>query len=243
MTEKKTEKKTAKPPKKTAEFDPKTIKVRLTFTRPVLGTSPADPEIYSKHIGKNSADKEKVKDELKNLPQEELEEKGMTVFRRSEDDENVPIFLDYQIKGFIKEMFGIFVDNGGVIRPTGCSEISFFVVKRRVDNYIFVYPREIPIKFPEGQSSVDWCKRSLEPDHKNDKLEVRPLRAETMKGERVALACSEKIPKGSQIEFEVEVMYPGYEKFVRQALDYGKRKGIGQWRNSGMGRFEWEEIQ
>lgn len=29
---------------------------------------------------------------------------------------------------------------------------------------------------------------------------------------------------------------------VREWLDYGMLRGLGQWRNSGKGRFTWEEI-
>ena len=32
------------------------------------------------------------------------------------------------------------------------------------------------------------------------------------------------------------------EALVREWLDYGAYSGIGQWRNSGKGRFTWEEI-
>lgn len=32
----------------------------------------------------------------------------------------------------------------------------------------------------------------------------------------------------------------GLEKAVREWLDYGILKGIGQWRNSGKGRFVYE---
>ena len=35
---------------------------------------------------------------------------------------------------------------------------------------------------------------------------------------------------------------PRNEKAVREWLDYGKFSGIGQWRNSGHGRFTWEEL-
>ena len=28
-----------------------------------------------------------------------------------------------------------------------------------------------------------------------------------------------------------------------ELLDYGAMRGIGQWRNSGKGRFVWEEIK
>jgi len=36
-------------------------------------------------------------------------------------------------------------------------------------------------------------------------------------------------------------MDDGHEKLLREWLDYGQFKGIGQWRNSGKGRFEWAD--
>jgi hypothetical protein len=33
------------------------------------------------------------------------------------------------------------------------------------------------------------------------------------------------------------------ETVVREWLDYGKLRGLGQWRNSGKGRFSWEVLQ
>ena len=70
----------------------------------------------------------------------------------------------------------------------------------------------------------------------------RPLRTLSPQGERVALANSETAPAGSSIEFTVQIFNPRLENAVREWLDYGKYRGIGQWRNSGKGRFEWEEI-
>ena len=31
-------------------------------------------------------------------------------------------------------------------------------------------------------------------------------------------------------------------KIVREWLEYDMFNGLGQWRNSGMGRFTWEEV-
>lgn len=70
----------------------------------------------------------------------------------------------------------------------------------------------------------------------------RPLRASTAQGERVALAHSETIPAGAVVEFTVQMLVDGHEKVVREWLDYGALRGLGQWRNSGKGRFKWEEI-
>ena len=71
----------------------------------------------------------------------------------------------------------------------------------------------------------------------------RPLRAQTAQGERVALSSSEEAPAGTTMEFTVLCLDEGHEKAVREWLDYGALRGIGQWRNSSKGRFQWEEIE
>ena len=70
----------------------------------------------------------------------------------------------------------------------------------------------------------------------------QPLRAQTAQGERIALANSETVPAGSTIEFKVVLLKDDHEKLLKEWLDYGRYKGIGQWRNSGKGRFEVEYL-
>lgn len=206
--------------KKVVELIPKSIKLRLTFEAPLLGTAPANPEIYADFIASKSADAEKLEDEIKSLPAEELEQRGKTVFHRTEDGK--PMLYDYQVKGMIKEAFSVFTEFGYI--NAGNIQIGKYTSDRIVDNFIFVYPREIPLQMPEG-AELDEC--------------VRPLRGKTQQGPRVALACSERAPRGTVIDIIVEWLNPGLEKHVINALDYGAKKGIGQWRNSGMGRFKW----
>ena len=71
----------------------------------------------------------------------------------------------------------------------------------------------------------------------------RPLRAQTMQGERVALASSETIPAGSYVIFEIAMLLDSHEKAVIEALNYGTLRGFGQWRNSGKGRFHYEILE
>lgn len=76
----------------------KEIKVKLTFTEPILGTSPANPEVYREFIGSKSPDALSVEDEVAALGADAVADKGMTVFPRLDD--GTPFLYDYQIKGF-----------------------------------------------------------------------------------------------------------------------------------------------
>lgn len=70
----------------------------------------------------------------------------------------------------------------------------------------------------------------------------RPLRAQTAQGERVSLANSEEIPAGSTIQFGVTLADPAHEALLMEWLDNGFWRGLGQWRNSGKGRFIYKML-
>jgi hypothetical protein len=61
-------------------------------------------------------------------------------------------------------------------------------------------------------------------------------------GERVALANSETAPEGTWFDVEIECLTNDMYDLAVECLDYGKRRGLGQWRNSGKGRFVWEKL-
>lgn len=195
----------------------KEIKVRLTFTEPLLGTSPANEDIYREFIGSKAPDASTVDEEVEALGADAVVEKGMTVFPRLED--GTPFLYDYQIKGFFKDTCG------GLrkVDKTVSSKIKAF--KKEIDKLIFPEPRYIPIRFA---GSISECQR--------------PLRTSGPTGERTALAISEEIPAGATCEFTVVCLCDDHEKAVVEWLDYGRFSGIGQWRNSGKGRFRWERL-
>ena len=196
----------------------KEIKVKLTFLEEVLGTASADKEIHDTFIASKAPDSPSRKEEIEALSVEEVIEKSMTVFPRNADGK--PIFWDYQIKGFFKDACGMLRK----VPNSASSKIKAY--KKEIDGLIFVKEREIPIIF-DGEIG-SW---------------QRPLRAQTAQGERVALANSETVPAGSTIEFTIQLMCDTHEKAVREWLDYGVFRGIGQWRNSGKGKFEWSEVE
>lgn len=199
------------------------MKIKITLTEDMLGTASANPDIHKEYIASKSADAKKSEEELKALHADALMEKSTTVFPR--DADGTPILWDYQFKGFIKEAVGVLVDL--LVKETriGKTKLTKFTYKRIVDNFIFVSPRKLRLSEKVGS------------------LCTRPLRADTMQGERVALASSETVPAGATFICEIRTLNPQLDDLVRKCLDYGALKGIGQWRNSGKGRFTWEEVE
>lgn len=191
------------------------VHVKLTFTDDLLGTSSGNPELRREFIASKAPDAAKMEEEVASLGVEAVEEKSMTVFPKMAD--GTPYLWDYQIRGFFKEICGAMRGIPG----TKSSKVKAY--KKKVDNTIFVEPREIPLDL-HGMKIAD-CQR--------------PLRASTMQGERIALANSEVCPQGTTCEFDVLCMVDEDVDMLREWLEYGKYKGIGQWRNSGKGRFEF----
>ena len=203
----------------------KKIKVKLTFIEPVLGTWPSNQNIAREFIASKSPDAATIEDEVAALGADAVADKGMTVFPRNEKGE--PVLYDYQVKGFFKDSCGMLGRIGGKSETSKKKAVNesgkITAYKKVIDGLIFVEPRMIPLKF-DGE--IGDCQR--------------PLRAQTAQGERVSLANSEEIPAGATCEFEVLCMDDSHEKAVLEWLDYGALRGIGQWRNSGKGRFTYE---
>ena len=193
----------------------KEIKAKLTFTEEILGTASGNPEIHADFIASNAPDAPSRQEEIEAIGVEGEIEKSMTVFPR--DDNGTPMFWDYQFKGFFKDACGMLRNVSG----TKSKDLKAY--KKKIDGLVFVEPRKIPIEF-EGE--IGNCQR--------------PLRAQTAQGERIALANSETIPAGATCEIKVICLDDGLEKNVIEWLDYGARRGMAQWRNSGKGTFTYE---
>ena len=106
------------------------------------------------------------------------------------------------------------------VKGSECSKIKAF--KKEIDGLIFPQPRKIKISIPEGKE-ISLCQR--------------PLRAQTLQGERVALASSEEIPEGATCDFSITILKDDLLPMIEECLKYGELRGMGQWRNSGKGRF------
>lgn len=191
------------------------MRVKIIFTECLLGTLSGNPDIAEEFIASKHPDGPQD-DELHAERPEGDVEKSSTIFPR---EEGKPFLWDYQIKGFCKDACGMLRR----VKDTKSSKVTAY--KKVIDGLIFIGPRKI---FIDIVGEITWCER--------------PLRAQTAQGERIALARSESIGVGSSITFDVTCLKKTLDNLVKEWLDYGALRGLGQWRNSGKGRFTWELV-
>ena len=206
-----------------------TRRIRITLIDEMLGTNPGNREVHERFINSKAPDAETREQELEHLPPEEMIKNEMTVFYR--DDEGKPAMACYHMYGFFKSACGF-------LRKVNGSESSKLkAYKKAIDGLIKVYPGEDPadryltLNMPAGKAIGD-CQR--------------PLRAQTMQGERVAIADSEEIQAGAFVEFDVVMLAhekkPIGPQLIEEWLEFGVFNGLGQWRNAGHGAFTYEVL-
>lgn len=216
-------------------------RIKITLKREMLGMSSNNPNIYREYFedkarkgmmersnavadaggdGMTLEDIDaRIEDEVAAIDRVPVDEKGITVFPRMMD--GTPFMWDYQL-------IGAFKDACSNLRRLSYTRSAKLKAYRKVlDGLIFIGQEKVPIKVPEGLK-IDYCER--------------PLRASGPQGDRVALACSEMVPRGSTLEFDVICMDPSHWDYVEEWLTYFSLHGLGQWRNSGKGRCVWEYV-
>lgn len=223
----------------------KSIYARLTFTNEMLGTASGDPEIHKQFIASKAPDAPSLEEEVESIGVDEVVKEKSTIFSRDPKTKKVNIW-DYQIKGQLKAACGALRsiekkmaedDEEAPEEATkkkktakkqttyACGKITNYL--KKIDTLVHVYPRRIILNLPEN-GTIGNCQR--------------PLRAKTAQGDRVALANSETVPEGTWCDIEIILFDESHEAAIRECLDFGYFYGIGQWRNSGKGRFRWQEL-
>lgn len=198
------------------------IKCKIVFMEDLLGTANSNPNIHSDYIASKAPDALSREEEVMCIGAEAVEEKQKTVFPKDADGN--PLVFDYQVKGMIK---------GNIKALRRCKGESFSAAACKMaasikvsDENIHIFPRKIPIHLSGPIGDLQ-----------------RPLRATGPQGERVALANSETVPAGSWIAFRIECDVRDSYKAVVEALNYGTRNGMGQWRSAGWGRFDVQDLE
>ncbi len=213
----------------------KKLKIKLTFTEDVLGGLNNNDKVFEEfHKPKAPVDKQAEEAEATVDPAASNDmEKMTTVFPKNPDGSK--FCWDYQVRGFFKEAMTVGCELGEEVMKS----LSKWTIKKTVDSMLFIEERRIPFIGVDGL-----------PVSKVRELE-RPLRAQTMRGERICLARSEVIDAGSSIVFTVGWLESKSTKGTQRitedaitwALNYGALKGFGQWRGGGWGRFRWEAAE
>jgi len=203
----------------------KKIKVKLTLTEEMLGMC-AQADVHERYIASKAPDKASREEEVAALGVDDVVEESRTVFPRENGE---PFLWDYQVKGFCKDACGM------LRRAEGTKSSKLSAHKKIIDGMIFPGPRKIMLQTPK-KSRLGNCQR--------------PLRAETAQGPRVALADSETVPAGTTLEITFTILEaiakkgtPSVEECLMEWLEYGELRGLGQWRNSGKGKFTFEIIK
>lgn len=221
----------------------KRIRIRITLNDEALGTASGNPEIHTKFIASKAPDAARAEEEIASIGVEAVNENLTTVFSRTPDGR--PHWWDYQVKGYLKdntnalrEVEGstVWIDSHGVKpkkgsdteAPKAAKRLTRYTYKRTWDKLVFVLPRELILNLPPG-TTIGHCERSLRVDNGGI--------------ERVCLARSETVPAGTWFECEIVCLDDRLMPVVIELLDYGVWSGLGQWRNSGKGRFSWIELK
>jgi hypothetical protein len=223
-------------------------KYKITTITELLGSCPANPELYRDYILSKSPDQGdlhsdeigtephahllKAKQEMDAAPTrdqvdpDEAFTKQITAFPRHPQGDGL-ILYDYQFMGFLKESANNLKDALGIKN-----------LRAKVDKYVSVFPRLTLIADgPDG-------------------ILQRSLRANTAQGPRTALTASEVLypplefeiiiglVKNSEIQVKSgnKVELSGWD-IIEKFLAYGAaKKGLLQWRNGGYGKFVFERL-
>jgi hypothetical protein len=158
----------------------------------------------------------------------ELDNKGTTVFFWDKEL-NRPCIGDHMIPGFLKAATEAICKTRARKNGTVLGSISYTC--SLINQHLSVKERYIPFD-KDIMRDKDGFAKGLQ----------RPLRAMTAQGPRVTLASSEMVDAGATLEFTLQVLKDSdiTEDVLHTLFQYGQSHGLGQWRNAGWGKFEYE---
>lgn len=255
-----------------------TYKIKIEFTREVLGTNPLDPHVLDTHIHQKQRElimnMSKVNKEVNKyidavLPSKEKTDAELeaivakleSILGYTLDEETREMVLQGEL-GKLKETFvelnmkgtTVFFWNTKERRPMIGDHQVYGFLKEAAEAYARTLKKKARGVCPDSISYSHSCInqhvacRQKFITFSNDVMRYengdanylhRSLRAKTAQGPRVCLAKSERVPPGSTIEFDLDVMdgSPITLDVLKIWLDVGMFIGFGQWRSGGYGRF------
>lgn len=215
--------------------------VRLDFTEALLGSQPTDNIAINYLRDKQT---EALMLELKAEGMAHKEAQAAAAERVNESLELVDEDNPLHVTGFASDSRGLHLwDNQikGAIKGIN-KTLGLKVAGKRAGGTAWA-STDIQTKLwvfsPDGKRRIPLMRDGLritEPD----RLLVRPLRAQTPQGMRTSIATSEAIDPPCSISFRVDLLRG--HRITRELLEtifsFGAFEGLGQWRSSGLGRYE-----
>jgi hypothetical protein len=232
------------------------IKVTLSLNEECLGLCPPTDKLLEEFIAQNAPDAPSREEEIAAYKTEkpadtkeaikEMVKREMSIFMR--DDDGAPYFWDYQLRGFMKDQCGML----NRAEDTLSSKLTAF--RKTIDGLIFVRPRKVRIELPTG-GKIGSCHRPLRistatgdrtaiaasetvPAGSTISFEVHymPLKDAKLKiPTKKAIADAAKAGLPEPKPMSVGGLH--IPDLLREWLEHGEYRGLGQWRNSGKGTF------
>jgi len=214
------------------------VRVVIETTSQLLGTQPSDQETFVVGVAgrvmaldPDDPGRPSIADleaDMRHLPPPPVGDDGepeaepiRTGFYR--DDKARLCLRDYQIKGFLKEACS------SKRVDAGAASAKLAAHRKWIDRLVFVWPEYIPLDYAPDRGPTDYG---------------RPMRGQTARGERIAIATSERLLPPVRATFEVEVLPgPVSRAMLDEWLAYGRYQGLLQWRSGGNGRFRVVSIE
>lgn len=204
--------------------------LKITFTDKLLGTVAYNKEVYSTFVQAKAREvgvpEEQLAEEV--LDVKNIEEKGWTGFFQ---DETGIYISSHMVKGFLKNASLVIKDQTKVKNA-----------KSKVNNFVFLKEKKLYLMREKISGETEIGHKRYDILSKSDGVLERPLQAMTLQGPRVSLAKSDYVDEGTCVVCTLRLLQNPEisEKLIREFLDYGQFLGLGQWRNSGKGQFEYE---
>jgi hypothetical protein len=202
--------------------------VQIKFLREILGSLP-NKEVFEKFLAPKALEegvkKERIAEEMDNLPSDEeigAEDNSMSRFARTEKG---PFIYENVIMGFLK-------NSGDVLK----TQLGIAALKSKIEDFVSIAP--IKNYFTDANGNIISKVDELTKDR------TKSINAKF--GEKLSvLGSSEKISHAN-LKFYIMLIENKATKqsgavtgdVIQELLEYGRLKGLGQWRNAGYGSFE-----
>src|ERR1035437_1705455 len=219
--------------------------VRLDFTETLLGSQPTD------NIAINYWRNKKTRTLAAKLKKEGMAQKEAQATAAERVNESLELADEdnpLHVTGFASDSRGLHLwDNQlkGAIK--GVSKILSLKVAGKAKGEVSAITdiqNKLWVFSPTGKRRIHLM-RDEQLITEPDRLLVRPLRAQTAQGMRTSIATSEALDPPLSVTFRIDLLrgHRIKREHLETIFSFGCFEGLGQWRSSGLGRYEVASLE